>query len=83
MDANGLLMKVKGLGKPNDWVYDALLVLDSKSDLLKLAVFTATNEDAIVLVDKMLAGECAQKLRLIPFLPVMTAECVSHIASSG
>jgi hypothetical protein len=73
MDANGLLMKVKGLGKSTDWVHNALLVLDSKSDLLKLAVFTATNEDAVALVDKMLAGECPQKLRLIPFLPVMIA----------
>ncbi|KAG2437484.1 hypothetical protein HXX76_006134 [Chlamydomonas incerta] len=59
MDANGLLTKLKGLGKSDDWVYDAVLVLDKRSDLVKLAVFTATNERAVSLVDKLLADAAA------------------------
>ncbi|KAG2437485.1 hypothetical protein HXX76_006134 [Chlamydomonas incerta] len=68
MDANGLLTKLKGLGKSDDWVYDAVLVLDKRSDLVKLAVFTATNERAVSLVDKLLAVDmaaCAQPIFLL------------------
>ncbi len=73
----GLADKVKSLSQSKVWWAEATLALNASDEAMKAAVWNATDEDAIALVNKLLqrSGKCAVYLVIEFCLSMMDIRC--------